>query len=127
MNQMLVVNAHSFIDVITNSSTELFVCNTDKTLSQISDILKELLSDWNRQNKFNWAYRDVFQDPVVVTKNNIEKIENDCCYGFDDKYTPRRNYLMGNIVIYGVDDNSIPYDLFDEIEQVFNANRYHLG
>lgn len=39
MKTLLVINPHSFIDVITNSSTELFVCDTDKTVEMVKQIL----------------------------------------------------------------------------------------
>lgn len=124
---MLIVNAHSFVDVITNSSTELFVCNTDKTIKQIADILQELLTNYNKLHGERHSFRDTFQQPVLVTSKNVDKIGDDCYYGFDNKHSPRRKYLIGNIVIYGVDDNSIPYEMFDEIQSLFGANRYHLG
>ena len=37
------------------------------------------------------------------------------------------NDLDGKIIILGEDDNSIPYDHFDWIENTFNARRHHLG
>jgi len=39
MKFLIVINLHSFIDVITNSSTELFVCDTDKTVEMVKEIL----------------------------------------------------------------------------------------
>ena len=127
MDNQLIIPMHSFVDVITNSSTELFVCDTHKTRQQIGDILKELLSQYNGKTGNRYAFRDTFRDPVLVSKKNIDEIGDDCYWGFDDKHSPRKRYLLGKIVIYGTDDNSIPYDLFDEIEQTFNANRFHLG
>jgi len=46
-NQLLVISTHSFVDLITNSSTELFVCDTDKTLSAIKELLATLLKNHN--------------------------------------------------------------------------------
>lgn len=43
-------NIHSFIDVITNSSTELFVYGGDKKLQEVYNILKEL---WD-MHKYNY-------------------------------------------------------------------------
>jgi hypothetical protein len=34
-----IINPHSFVDIITNSSTELFVCHTDNTLKMVKEIL----------------------------------------------------------------------------------------
>ncbi len=40
MKTLFIINPHSVIDVITNSSSELFVCKTDKTLETIKEMLK---------------------------------------------------------------------------------------
>lgn len=40
MKQLFIINTHSVIDVITNSSSELFVCKTDKTLETVKEMLK---------------------------------------------------------------------------------------
>ena len=40
MKQIGVIGTHSFVDVITNSSTELFVCDTEKTIEAVKQILK---------------------------------------------------------------------------------------
>jgi len=36
-----IVNVHSFVDIVTNSSTELFVLDIDKSLDLIEEIIKE--------------------------------------------------------------------------------------
>ena len=43
MKQILILPVHSSADVITNSSSELFVCNTEKTKEEIMEML-DLLS-----------------------------------------------------------------------------------
>lgn len=53
MKTIFVANNHSFVDVITNSSSELFVCNTDKTIDLVKDILKELLHKHNPKLNFD--------------------------------------------------------------------------
>ena len=40
--ELFVIRPHSVIDVITNSSTELFICSTKKTVAQIKEILQGL-------------------------------------------------------------------------------------
>lgn len=39
MRTLFIINLHSILDVITNSSTELFVCDTNKTVEMIKEIL----------------------------------------------------------------------------------------
>ena len=40
---LFVIAHHSFVDLITNSSSELFICNTDKTVTAVKSILNKLL------------------------------------------------------------------------------------
>ena len=43
-----IVSPHSFVDLITNSSSELFVCNTKKSVDAVKDVLK-VLADLRNQ------------------------------------------------------------------------------
>jgi hypothetical protein len=38
----IIISVHSFIDVITNSSTELFVCDTDKSVEVVKSMVDEM-------------------------------------------------------------------------------------
>jgi len=130
--QILLINTHSFIDVITNSSTELFVCNNDKTLEQVKEILEEEWEKFIKANPYmysyddnpkNWVKNGKFVWEVLRTrqgKTEEEKIDG-CIWGYEDMVNDN------TIVIEGLDDNSIPHDFFDIIENVFNAQRFHLG
>lgn len=40
--QLLIVSVHSFVDLITNSSSELFICNTDKSLDAVKSVLQSI-------------------------------------------------------------------------------------
>jgi len=40
--ERIIINIHSFVDVITNSSTELFVCDTDKSVEVVTALVKEM-------------------------------------------------------------------------------------
>ena len=40
MKTLLVINTHSVIDVITNSSSELFVCQTEQTIEAVKEMLR---------------------------------------------------------------------------------------
>ena len=99
MKQILIISIHSMVDVITNSSSEIFVCNTDKSIEAVKSILKELLEVYNKGTERDLEFNDCFY------------IENN----------------DGEVVIGSVYDNSIPYSLFDIIEDFFSADRSHLG
>lgn len=45
-----IIPIHSFVDVITNSSTELFVCDTEKAISLVRELVDEI------QNKYPNEY-----------------------------------------------------------------------
>jgi hypothetical protein len=51
MERLIVINSHSFVDVITNSSTELFVCDTDKSIEMVKEILQTVLDGYNMLNE----------------------------------------------------------------------------
>jgi hypothetical protein len=239
MKTLLVINPHSFIDVITNSSTELFVCDTDKSIETVKEILaadpnvygyeepwvfhldeyrkwkaekkeaeirnkaywdlhkkpsKEMDKFWNSgysniegwfydiededdleylrkhyiedgdnsggwwssdRNPFNERLRNAENNAAVMTKSTIndenrwrvrqdaKKAEIQKIYdetaALDEKpdwwINPVKyhynnqpvNDLDGKIMIIGEGDNSIPFDHFDWIENIFNATRHHLG
>jgi hypothetical protein len=53
MKTLFIVNTHSVVDLITNSSSELFVCNSNKTVEAAKDILKELCRLYNEKQKLS--------------------------------------------------------------------------
>jgi len=130
--KIIVIKIHSFVDVITNSSTELFVADTKKSLKQVKEILKELVNHYNsgvEKGFYDYGSKTSIDDFLVYiyTKEKYDKhIIEDTEYGNDGwDYEKKEN--IGKIIIEGTDDNIIPYELFDIIEKVFNASREHLG
>lgn len=47
MKSSFIVSQHSFVDLITNSSSEIFICNTKKSCEMVKDVLKRLLNAHN--------------------------------------------------------------------------------
>lgn len=64
MKSVIVIDTHSFVDLITNSSSELFVCNTTKTVDMVKGLLKELLEMHGRLQgtPTKYSFSDVFGD-----------------------------------------------------------------
>jgi len=60
MKTILVINHHSFVDLITNSSSELFVCNTQKTVTQVKKILKKIVETTNELGGTSKSFEDCF-------------------------------------------------------------------
>lgn len=192
MKKLLLIKTHSIVDVITNSSSELFVCDTDKSIGFIKDALIDLLRQFGESNTptIPLKFEDCFGDVYVLTEENVdefiqeyligwsyglseyedlgipvliswhnyedvfeddtgraekypwhehkihnEKFENDC-EAAHKEYTDAwltehgptiRKLLIGRIIIEGESDNSIPYELWDKINEMFNGINYHLG
>lgn len=73
MPQVLVISTHSFVDLITNSSSELFVAETQKSLEAVKEILVELVRIHNAKEKLgdnprladlNQVFGGMFKEPV---------------------------------------------------------------
>ena len=146
MKKVIVVNLHSFVDIITNSSTELFVCNTNKSLELVKELLEFMLEKWNElaakgvwgdhyvnNDRYNLSdgkskqppallFEEVFNEPYIYTE--------EMCNEGDRGYEYAKSENIGKIIIEGNSDNSIPYNMFEWIESAFNTGydgRIHMG
>ena len=71
-----VISFHSFVDVITNSSSELFICETKKSVDAVKEVLIELAKLHNEKQKHverSWGdvhvdhlFSGVFREPEVA-------------------------------------------------------------
>jgi hypothetical protein len=72
------INLHSFVDLITNSSSELFVCDTDKSVDTVKTILKKLVELYNARADLRdgdigghinptTLFTDIFKEPTAAT------------------------------------------------------------
>lgn len=107
----IIINPHSFVDVITNSSTELFVCDTKKEISFIKEALKEMLKLYNKLHDAKFTYKDCFKDPVIVYKNKVDVVNNlteGACYGHMPK-TKKDALINGR-------KHKIEYDFVDKYD-----------
>lgn len=125
-------NIHSMIDVITNSSTELFVCVNEKNILLIKSVLE---LEWKNYIKENPILYD-FEDKVVYNEKSVwevlqvrtglreseeENLEEGYDWGYEDLVHE------DTIIIEGLEDNSIPFEFIEIIEDIFNVRRFHLG
>jgi hypothetical protein len=119
MKQILVINAHSFVDLITNSSSELFVCNTNKSVDMVEVLLRKMLDLHNEIRGTERRFDDCFGGVYAAT--DATDYLKSLAKSYDFSFT------KGQIIIESQGDNSIPYELFDMIESAFEARRHHLG
>lgn len=120
MKKTILINLHSFVDVITNSSTELFVCDTDKSVEVVKQILQDKLDSWNRNEGHNRSFDDVFCEPYIYTKEMYES-RSEWAWDWENPDS------IGKMIIESNGDNAIPYDMWDDINYIFNGCNYHLG
>jgi hypothetical protein len=58
MKSIFICNIKSFVDIITNSSSEIFVCSGSKEKEAVEQILKELLKNYNNLTGESYNYED---------------------------------------------------------------------
>lgn len=122
MKNVIVINLHSFVDVITNSSTELFVCDTDKSIETVESILREKLKQFNALHNREYVYEECFDPAYIYTNEMADKAQNrGYAWDYENQDT------VGKLIIQSRADNSIPYDMWDLINALFGGRNYHLG
>jgi hypothetical protein len=124
MKQIIVLNVHSIVDVITNSSSELFVCNTDKDVEFIKEALQEMLDFYNKVKGEDLIFSEVFGDiGKCDNPTNLSMVK-----GYLSDYSS--NWIKPtkeSIFILSASDNTIPCGFCEMIEDMFNGDRIHLG
>lgn len=107
---------------VSNSSSSCFICGmyTENKygVDEITKLLVRILDFYNEFAEENLSFDEVFQHPRVATEEDISFLKD---------WDVNTDRVEGNILIYGTDDNSIPYSLFELICSKFNASRIHLG
>ena len=110
----------SISDIITNSSSEVFVVSTDKH-AEVAEFIKNIC--------------DIFGVNMNEIMEFDSATENGYIKGWDIKYK------KGDLIIESTDDNTIPGIIMNIIEElswsnhlpnlkplnIKNVNRYHLG
>lgn len=199
--ELLVCSIQSFSDVVTNSSSELFVANTDLSDSQIDEVLEAITSGYkspfrfsleeyrkaksNKEEDYEYPWEDYlwgycgyysivngwftdiedevevcnyrlcqlnyekyYRNKSLLYKEFIKRFGEDFYYDGNTQeiikflkewensgkelpswWEPRDTVqsLDGKILIISEEDNSIPYDSFDFIDDVLHAYHIHLG
>ena len=119
MKTIIIINVHSFVDLITNSSTELFVLDVDKSLEVVKDILQEAINLHNKATNTDYKFEDIFDEPYIGSADRALE-------GWNSYYKSDKKEA---IIIIGASDNSIPYWMWEFMEEAFghSTERFHLG
>jgi len=146
MKEIFLVNVHSFSDVITNSSTDIFACKSENSVDAIRILLNEIASaaggsagltveESTLKSFFNRISDYICYDLGIRPNEKTWKFDVSLDDIFKVWVEKKSKYFFGGstdpdtkiVVICGTDDNSIPYWLQEYIEDKLNAVRYHLG
>ena len=73
----------------------------------------------NEMTGENLAFDEMFQEPFVAT--------DEYCNGDWGDYYPAVREAKGKTIIEGAGDNTIPYAMWEYIEECFNGTRCHFG
>lgn len=66
---LIQVQPHSFVDLITNSSSELFVCDVRKSLAAFKDILIAIAADLEEPISAEDLFTSIFNEPTICEYN----------------------------------------------------------
>ena len=94
---------------VSNSSSSSFIINSDRfTFEEVEKKMAEIKAS-SSDKWFEYDVREITEE----------------MYEHDNWYMDRAD--IGKIQIISSEDNSIPYDAFDVIENTFDCVRHHLG
>lgn len=123
-----VIKIQNISDVITNSSSEIFICQSE-TPEQTIELIREVLGDVyeNLQKARSNADRNTYSYygeslDDILTISIADADYSDNFYNY--------SYKKGDILIESTSDNSIPTIIMDFIYEFFSwdkVERYHLG
>jgi hypothetical protein len=144
MKEIMIIQVDSISDLITNSSTDIFACQTGMTEKAIKELLDKIAAAAGEESGCSVetkTMREFFEiikwyvayDLGVDYDNEIQimKDSDEIFITWLEKY----KYKFGNkvsektkvVVITGINDNSIPYWLQEFILNRLNGLKYHLG
>jgi hypothetical protein len=126
--KQFIIPIQNISDIITNSSSELFICQSENP-EQMVEVIKEVLT--TVYENYKKARSCSGRNTSSLYEESLDKmleisISNEDGYDKDWEY----EYKKGDIIIEGLYDNSIPPIIMDFIYEFFpydKIKRYHLG
>lgn len=124
----IVIKIQNISDVITNSSSELFICKSENP-QEVADTIKEVLTDV--YENFRKARSCAGKNTLSLYEESLDEILEISVADHDGEDSDwGYSYKKGDIIIEGLYDNSIPPILMDFIYEFFDwgkVERHHLG
>ena len=136
-NVILFSKLHSIIDIITNSSSELFICNESKSVDIIMGGLQSMVDLYNKLHDDDYTFDSIFGDIYELTENNVDEYIEKYCINWnfiphgitldrlEDKYDFEVNWMNrnGKEIKYPWDENQ-DYNESIHTEATAEYNKY---
>lgn len=100
---------------VSNSSSSSFICFGDKSKHEIEGIMSKIVKS---AKLLDIPFSNDDYEVAIADKEYVDYIEH---------WRNNTNLSVGDVIIKSTDDNSIPSELFDLIENLTKSDRIHLG
>ena len=120
MKTKFILDIHSVLDIITNSSSELFVIDNETSVEVVEEILRSIVSKWNDDQDDPRQFNSMMTVRTLVEEDLLDA-EDGWGWGYE---TPEN---LGKVIIESVNDNTIPWEIMERIQGKFETKRWHLG
>ena len=127
MKTIFILDIHSVLDVITNSSSELFVINDETSVEVVEEMLSFMLEKWNEMAEKGIFYRrDKFTPLMMEDVMSVGILQQEDIEEEQYKWGYEHPENVGKIIIESACSNSIPYEIIEWIESAFSVKRWHI-
>lgn len=133
---MLIFDIHSISSAITNSSTTLFVLDTEKTLSQVKEIVQGVVKVWESNNDRKASQYQLYKMKGKDIKNHevwtwyMRKWSTDTHKPTEEIFESYERRILDDkeyVIFIEEGDNVMPYGLMEFVGSMFNGLHIHLG
>lgn len=131
---ILAIPVQSISDLITNSSSEVFILDTGKTCEEVNYDINRVLAeeeddtvdciDWKTLHRHSYWFKNALWD---ISKEFLKSYDGPRPTVWEISKAEDVRRLDGKVLVVSNDDNSIPYDTWDKINSLFNGWNIHLG
>ena len=121
---------------VSNSSSSSFICSTSMDLEKVRQKLETMLNNYNDLFEDSLKFDEVFEEPFRISGQDAMSREyKDHIFSWIFQKNGRCwitgvekiDDLDGKLIINSAGDNSVPWELVDTIEKLFEGQRVHLG
>lgn len=137
------INVHSIVDVITNSSSEIFVSTHDRSIDNLKEMTNTILKTSGSDKTFDdlftarieiidkkWYINDFHEDFAEEIGMDAEevktKLENDELQSeFKEFLDDRECWTNQSIIVTSKDDKNLTIDFLKTFQSIFNTEEQY--